>query len=61
MSSLKMWCELSICVCLEMKHIKLPGQHLPKLIMLQKMIISQIKPSLDEFKNRLDVALDAMV
>lgn len=43
--------ELNICVCLQMKHAQLPGQHLPKLIMLQKMIICQIKQLLGNYKE----------
>lgn len=44
-------CELSICVCLQMKHTQLPSQHLSKLIMLQKMIINQIKQLLGNYKK----------
>lgn len=38
-------------VCLWIKHTKLPGQHLPKLIMLQRMTISQIKRSVGNYKE----------
>lgn len=44
-------CEVSIYVCPQMKHIQLPGQHLTKLVMLQKMIISQIKQLLGNYKK----------
>lgn len=44
-------CELSICVCLQMKHTQLPSQHLSKSIMLQKMIINQIKQLLGNYKK----------
>lgn len=38
-------------VCLWIKYTKLPGQHLPKIIMLQKVTISQIKQLLQNYKE----------
>lgn len=40
-----------VCVCLWIKYTKLPGQHLPKIITLQKMTISQIKQLLQNYKE----------